>query len=671
VLKCVNLLTFSIKESTSDLRALELYPPPGESELQCNLIFESERTKQKWYAAIKAACERALFDSFESHAHGASLTDVRQASAGDAGVWRAALRQVCALAGNDACADCGAALGSDPWASINLGVFICIECSGVHRSLGVDVSQVRSVKLDEWTTEQIANMRQLGNVAVNRSFESTLPADAVKPLPTAPRADKEAWITRKYVCRTFATPTKRASTTSLWKAGTIPAAAAPDDDAGSQSGSYRRPSSRRAAAGAAPTTPLRITSITNIATQHVYDSVPTTPGRARLIERNSDNECSFFADHFVGRAHASFAGFGIDSDTKRSLKVVCSVALSAREFHAVVRTPGQYECVHLPYAALGTLRMPRRSAGIDLALRSPRGSGATAAAGGAHAGAAAPGDEATLLPDARDVFMCLVRAHSLDLCEVRQLSAVAAPEELRAFEKSLLRTRYKFGVLLKRGAQTSESDMFANTQGSRDYRAFLAFIGHVADLRTYDGFMGGLQAGGATGERSVVTSLEGNQVMYHVSTMLPHSTTDEQQLERKRHLGNDIVVVVFEDEAADGEPPAPFSPNMVHSHFNHVFVCVRSARSPNLPGARFAVRATLYKNCDGIERHGPTLPDELDPSFPEHQRLFAAYLVNAERACYRHATFQRKAERTQLMQLQAIVASTSTSTTSAAASNER
>lgn len=47
------------------------------------------------------------------------------------------LRRVC---GNDKCADCGAP--EPDWASLNLGVLVCIECSGVHRNLGVHISKV-------------------------------------------------------------------------------------------------------------------------------------------------------------------------------------------------------------------------------------------------------------------------------------------------------------------------------------------------------------------------------------------------------------------------------------------------------------------------------------------------------------------------------------------------
>lgn len=50
--------------------------------------------------------------------------------------------------GNGQCADCNSP--SPDWASLNLGILMCIECSGVHRNLGSHISKVRSLDLDEW-----------------------------------------------------------------------------------------------------------------------------------------------------------------------------------------------------------------------------------------------------------------------------------------------------------------------------------------------------------------------------------------------------------------------------------------------------------------------------------------------------------------------------------------
>ncbi|XP_061638242.1 BAR_ACAPs and ArfGap_ACAP domain-containing protein isoform X2 [Phyllopteryx taeniolatus] len=112
----------------------------------------------------------------------------------------AALAVVLRGAGNRRCCDCGE---EEPrWAAVNLGVTVCIQCSGIHRSLGVHVSKVRSLTLDSWEAEQLKLLCVLGNDAVNGIYEARC-SPRVKPTAESPRAEKEAWIRDKYVDKTF------------------------------------------------------------------------------------------------------------------------------------------------------------------------------------------------------------------------------------------------------------------------------------------------------------------------------------------------------------------------------------------------------------------------------------------------------------------------------------
>eukprot|EP00727_Mastigamoeba_balamuthi_P001809 m51a1_g11625 putative protein cbg18321 (111) ;mRNA; f:40246-40945 len=80
---------------------------------------------------------------------------------------------------NRFCADCHAK--TPRWASTNLGVFICIKCAGIHRSMGTHISKVKSISLDGWEDYQIENMRKIGNSRAAKIWESNLPADHRRP----------------------------------------------------------------------------------------------------------------------------------------------------------------------------------------------------------------------------------------------------------------------------------------------------------------------------------------------------------------------------------------------------------------------------------------------------------------------------------------------------------
>ncbi|XP_061736915.1 stromal membrane-associated protein 1-like isoform X2 [Nerophis ophidion] len=80
---------------------------------------------------------------------------------------------------NKYCADCEAK--GPRWASWNLGVFICIRCAGIHRNLGVHISRVKSVNLDQWTSDQIQSIQDMGNTKARQRYEANLPENFRRP----------------------------------------------------------------------------------------------------------------------------------------------------------------------------------------------------------------------------------------------------------------------------------------------------------------------------------------------------------------------------------------------------------------------------------------------------------------------------------------------------------
>ncbi|CAG2105815.1 unnamed protein product [Medioppia subpectinata] len=190
---------------------------------------DSEETCQQWISAMQAGIDAAYnhndaavdiqsvhsqdswgtASSNSSANKSSSFNNLLSATDGSCGGGpppakppRVTYTQILAIPGNEFCCDCGAA---DPkWASINIGSTLCIECSGIHRSLGVHLSKVRSLNLDAWDLELIKVMSSLGNTIINTIYEAKVDESvAQRAKSDSDRTQRELWIKAKYVKRAF------------------------------------------------------------------------------------------------------------------------------------------------------------------------------------------------------------------------------------------------------------------------------------------------------------------------------------------------------------------------------------------------------------------------------------------------------------------------------------
>uniref|UniRef100_A0A3B3Z4I6 Rap-GAP domain-containing protein n=1 Tax=Poecilia mexicana TaxID=48701 RepID=A0A3B3Z4I6_9TELE len=205
------------------------------------------------------------------------------------------------------------------------------------------------------------------------------------------------------------------------------------------------------------------------------------------------------------------------------------------------------------------------------------------------------------------------------------------------FDEHVISNNFKFGVIYQKFGQTSEEELFGNMEESPAFIEFLEFLGTKIELHDFKGFRGGLDVThGQTGMESVYTNFHNKEIMFHVSTKLPYTEGDSQQLQRKRHIGNDIVAIVFQEENT------PFVPDMIQSNFLHAYVVVQveNACSDNVTYKVFTAR-------DDVPFFGPALPDPaIFRKGPEFHEFLFTKLINAEYACYKAEKFAKLEERT-------------------------
>jgi hypothetical protein len=206
----------------------------------------------------------------------------------------------------------------------------------------------------------------------------------------------------------------------------------------------------------------------------------------------------------------------------------------------------------------------------------------------------------------------------------------------------------KAGVLYVKDKQTEEDDIFGNVSGSPDFEEFLELLGDSVTLKGFTGFRGGLDVNNnTTGEKSVYTNWSGIEFMFHVTTLLPYYPLDTQHIERKRHLGNDIVNIVFK------EGDTPFNPSIIRSTFTQVFLVIEKVK-PEEGGQPHYRMAVSCKN--GIPPFGPVLRSNfssLDKA--KFRDVLFTKMCNAEMAALDSPVFEEKMMRTRTTLLTSIV----------------
>uniref|UniRef100_A0A3B4YTJ3 RAP1 GTPase activating protein a n=1 Tax=Seriola lalandi dorsalis TaxID=1841481 RepID=A0A3B4YTJ3_SERLL len=214
------------------------------------------------------------------------------------------------------------------------------------------------------------------------------------------------------------------------------------------------------------------------------------------------------------------------------------------------------------------------------------------------------------------------------------------------FDEHVISNNFKFGVIYQKFGQTSEEELFGNSEESPAFVEFLEFLGEKIELHNFKGFRGGLDVThGQTGTESVYCNYRSKEVMFHVSTKLPYTEGDTQQLQRKRHIGNDIVAIVFQEENT------PFVPDMIASNFLHAYIVVQVV-NPCSDKALYKVSVTAR---DDVPFFGPALPNPaVFKKGPEFHDFLFTKLINAEYACYKAEKFAKLEERTRLALLETL-----------------
>ncbi|KAG7462830.1 hypothetical protein MATL_G00188900 [Megalops atlanticus] len=199
------------------------------------------------------------------------------------------------------------------------------------------------------------------------------------------------------------------------------------------------------------------------------------------------------------------------------------------------------------------------------------------------------------------------------------ISSPKVPEQLLKLDEQGLSFQHKVGILYCKAGQSTEEEMYNNESAGPGFEEFLDLLGQRVRLKGFTKYRAQLDnKTDSTGTHSLYTTYKDYELMFHVSTLLPYTPNNRQQLLRKRHIGNDIVTIVFQEPGA-----LPFTPKNIRSHFQHVFVIVK-VHNPCTENVCYSVAVSRSKD---VPPFGPPIPKGV--TFPK-SAVFRDFLLAKE-----------------------------------------